>query len=313
MSAEVVARATTSALAARWARGQSSGGTSGSRSRQNSSERPSPRHIRLPSSGSSSARARSVRRRRDRAPRQTVRASSVTSTRSAPGAGVAGPLEGGHHPSEGVVLVGGQVRVVPDRARGLARRGAVGRHETDVLQAQQQRLPLGLDAVGVVAGRSAGATARQPRPERHDRRDEQREQHDEDRRDVLGHEPQRPGAGVPVVVPVLVVGHVARRTRSRVRPTTSTTRWSGWRWRTSRRSAAPGCTPARRRCGCRGWARSAPSPAAGSTAPARRGRRRRRTTRSSPSIEPGRNPTAIRAGMPAARESITIAEANCTQ
>ena len=38
-----------------------------------------------------------------------------------------------------------------------------------------------------------------------------------------------------------------------------------------------------------------------------------RTTRSSPSIEPGRNPTAIRAGMPAARESITMAEANCTQ
>ena len=38
-----------------------------------------------------------------------------------------------------------------------------------------------------------------------------------------------------------------------------------------------------------------------------------RTTRSSPSAAPGRNPTAIRAGMPAARASMTIAEVNCTQ
>ena len=38
-----------------------------------------------------------------------------------------------------------------------------------------------------------------------------------------------------------------------------------------------------------------------------------RTTRSSPSIEPGRNPDTIRAGMPAARESMTMAEVNCTQ
>ncbi len=38
-----------------------------------------------------------------------------------------------------------------------------------------------------------------------------------------------------------------------------------------------------------------------------------RTTRSSPSGAPGRNPTAIRAGMPASRASMTIAEVNCTQ
>ena len=38
-----------------------------------------------------------------------------------------------------------------------------------------------------------------------------------------------------------------------------------------------------------------------------------RTTRSSPSMVPGRKPTAIRAGMPASRASMTMAEVNCTQ
>ena len=38
-----------------------------------------------------------------------------------------------------------------------------------------------------------------------------------------------------------------------------------------------------------------------------------RTTRSFPSGTPGRKPTAIRAGMPAARESMIIAVLNCTQ
>ena len=84
LSAEVVARATASALSD--GRGRSVlRGDVRARAAPEEQRPAEPRHICLPSSGSSSARTRSLRRRRDSAPRHTVRASSVTSPRSAPG------------------------------------------------------------------------------------------------------------------------------------------------------------------------------------------------------------------------------------
>ena len=97
-----------------------------------------------------------------------------------PGPGVAGLLERGDDAAEGSALVRGEVRALADLAGRLARRRAVSGDDADVLQPQQERLPLRLDAVGVVAGCLAGPAAGQPGAEG-DRRDGEDREEDDDR------------------------------------------------------------------------------------------------------------------------------------